>query len=304
MTIAFIHSHQSFLPEINAYKDFFERAGADIKFSDLKSRNKINADVKWYFMGIDRMKKENNVITIHEYASASVPPFRNQKDFLKRVLNVKPDFRLFLNHYVKNELNFKDDAPFGLRDMGIDTLLFQSRQKTKDYDFIYTGSVAPERKIEKLLSAFTKNDLQYHSLLVLSKDYETIAARFSPYRNIHFKGPVSQEAVADHISKASFCINYMPDKEPFNEQTPVKFLEYLAAKIPVVSSRYRWIEKFQQHYGGDYFFLEDDLSNLTWNAVKSCKYSFPDMANWSWDNQIRKSGIVEFLQSKFNGLKF
>jgi len=305
MTIAFIHPHKSFLPEIDAYIDFFNTQGIDIRVIHSKTNDTINADVEWYFMGMYNGNKKKSTIVIHEYASASVPPFHKEKDFLKRSYNPKPDYRLFLNQYVKERLNFKDNIPFGFRDMGIPDLFFQSKAATnKEYDFIYTGSIEPGRRLEKLLQCFTKNDLQTHSILILSKGYQYIATQFASFSNIDFKGPVPHEAMAEYISKARFCINYVPDKEPFNQQTSVKFLEYLALKIPVISSKYPWTEQFQQQHGGDFFYLEKDLSNFTWKNVNQHNYSFPDLHNWNWNSQIKKSGICEFLQSKFKELRF
>jgi glycosyltransferase involved in cell wall biosynthesis len=305
MTIAFIHPLKSFLPEINAYADFFNKYGIRTEIHPTEMYDSINAEVEWYFMGMKGGKKKKNTIIIHEYASASISPFRKEKDFLKRIYNQQPDYRLFLNLYVKQRLGFKDNIPFGLRDMGVADLFFVSNKNIeKEYDFIYTGSVAPERQIEKLLDRFTRKDLQMHSLLIVSKDYHRIARHFAPFSNIHFEGPVTHEVVAGHIAKARFCINYMPDKEPFNQQTPVKLLEYLSLQIPVISSRYSWAEQFQRRYGGEFFFLEKDLSNFTWENITRHNYSFPDMHAWKWEKQIRESGILEFLQSKFRALQF
>ena len=68
MTIAFIHQHKSFLPEIEAYTHFFNKYGITTEVFHTKMRNKIEADVEWYFMGTDGGKKKKNTIVIHEYA--------------------------------------------------------------------------------------------------------------------------------------------------------------------------------------------------------------------------------------------
>ncbi|MBS1598616.1 MAG: glycosyltransferase [Bacteroidetes bacterium] len=305
MKIAFIHSHKSFLPEIQAYQIFFSKTGINIEVIDSKKDKETDADVEWYFMGTSNKRKRKNSIIIHEYASASTPPFQKGKNFIKRFYNTQPDYRLFLNEYVQQSLDFKDDVPYGIRDMGIDEVFLNNpTNKTKDYDFIYVGNVAPEREIEKLLTCFTRKDLEKRTILILSNDYEKLANRFVAFSNIYFKGPVAHDQVPGFLSKAFFCINYIPDKEPFNQQTPVKFLEYLALGLPVISSRYSWIENFQKCYGGNYFFLEKDLSNFTWAKVNEFAYSCPDLQNWTWEKQIRRSGVLEFLQSKFEELHF
>jgi hypothetical protein len=117
-------------------------------------------------------------------------------------------------------------------------------------------------------------------------------------------GPVAPSEVRNYISSSKFAINYIPDIEPFNKQTSTKLLEYTACKVPVVSTRYQWVESFQQQFGGDYFYLNDDLSNFTWEEVTNFKYSFPDLSGWTWESQIRKSGILKFLSSRFPGINW
>jgi hypothetical protein len=155
-----------------------------------------------------------------------------------------------------------------------------------------------------LLKCFTKNNLLKKTLLVLSKDYEKYAQRYEHYTNIIFKGPVEKNKVADYIRDAKFAINYKPNIEPHSFQTSTKLLEYAACHARVITSDFPWIRDFQKKYGGNYFYLLPDLSNLTWENVNKYEYAFPDLAEWSWEKQIRKSGVLEFLQSKFPQILF
>ncbi|HMH32948.1 MAG TPA: glycosyltransferase [Puia sp.] len=304
MTIAFVHSHRSFLPELDAYSHFFSAYGiqtTEIRSSEIAGSR---ADLFWHFMGTDSGHAKKDVVTIHEYGSASVPPFRKWKDLIKRSLSSKPGFRIFLNEYVKESMGFTDDVPFGFRDMGIFPRMQGPTQPEKVFDFIYTGSLGPQRNIRSLLRVFTTPRLKDHSLLVLGKDYDRLSRRYDTYQNIRFKGPVPYSSVAEWLHKARFAINFMPDKEPFNQQSATKFLEYASMNIPIISSDYAWVKKFQQQYGGAYFFLRDDLSNFTWENVNGYAYGFPDLSEWSWEKQIRKSGVLEFIQGKFPELVF
>jgi glycosyltransferase involved in cell wall biosynthesis len=304
MTITFIHPHKAFLPEIEAYKKIFSRQGITTTIAQPGDVDKIKSNVEWHFMGTDNNKK-NNAIKIHEYTSASVPPFGKGKNLSKKILNVKPDFRLFLNKYVEEQFNFKDQIPFGYRDMGVDLSFLEiNQQNKKEFDFIYTGSIDKERKIERLTACFTTGNMKHHSLMILSKDYEEIKNKLKEFKNIFFAGPVAHEEVKNYILKSRFALNFILDKEPFNQQTSTKFLEYAALKTPIVSTEYAWIKSFQQHYGGKYFYVKNDLSNFNWNSINNYNYSFPDLSEWTWEKQIRKSGVLEFLQSKFSGLSF
>ena len=100
MTIAFVHSHRSFLPELDAYSNFFSAYGIQTTAIGPNETASSRADLLWHFMGTDNSHSKNDVVTIHEYGSASVPPFRKWKDLMKRFLSPKPGYRIFLNQYV------------------------------------------------------------------------------------------------------------------------------------------------------------------------------------------------------------
>jgi glycosyltransferase involved in cell wall biosynthesis len=304
MRIAFIHPHKAFLPEIDAYRKFFSGFNIETIVAKPDQINKLDADVEWHLMGTD--KKKNGVIKIHEYTSASVPPFNKLKNFSKKIFNTIPDYRLFLNNYVLDKLGFHDEVPFGFRDMGVaDSFLsFDNSSIKKEFDFVYAGSLSPERKIEELIKCFATNDLQGHSLLIISKDYDEMMARFKNLSNIHFLGPIRHAEMPSYISRARFAINLIIDVEPFNRQTSTKLIEYAALKVPVITTDYKWIRDFEKENGGSFFYLEKDLSNFQWRKISGFDYSFPALEEWAWEKQIRKSGVLGFLKTKFPELSF
>jgi glycosyltransferase involved in cell wall biosynthesis len=257
-------------------------------------------------MGTHLKKDHASSVVIHEYASASVPPFGNIKNIVKRQLNVQPDFRVFLNEFVRQKFQFGDTIPFGYRDLGLSDEFIHADYKKdvqKTFDFIYSGSVSYELKIPKLLDHFTK-ELNGRSLLVLSKDYQRLMYMYEKAHHISFAGPVLQSEVPSYLLKSRFAINYKPDIEPHNQQTSTKLMEYAACKVPVITSDFAWVRQFQQRFGGEFFYLKNDLSNFTWENVNSFRYSFPDLTRLTWDSRIRHSGVLEFLTSKFPTLKW
>lgn len=301
MLIAFTHQFKAFLPEIAVYRQFFEQYGIEtieVKPDQLSS---LQPDVEWRFMGT-QFKKGRATVLIHEYASGSLPPWRKAKDFIKSKFTVRPDFRLFLNKYVHDQFSFHDKVPYGFRDMGINPQVNAIKEKL--YDFIYVGSVSSEMQIEKLLDCFTKPELKNRSILMLCKNYKDLQNRYRHSSNIIFKGPVAPGEVSNYISQASFAINYKPAIAPHNHQTSTKMLEYAACGIPIITTDFAWVRRFQQQYGGKYFYLSSDLSNLDWEKIKEFQYAFPDLGEWTWEKQIRKSGVLEFLEKKFAGLEF
>ncbi|MFZ9661863.1 MAG: hypothetical protein ACO29O_08295, partial [Chitinophagaceae bacterium] len=222
-------------------------------------------------------------------------PFARLKNFLKKATNEIPDFRLFLNESVKKQMNFKDQIPFGFRDMGVDLHWGANQEVEKEFDFIYVGSTANNRKLEKILMCFTKGTFQESSLLIVSDGYSSLQQQFSSFPNISFKGPATRTEILHYIQSARYGLNYIPNEYPFNIQTSTKFLEYCQTKIPVVTTDYEWVRAFQNGNGGNYFYLNHDLSNFQKDQLDVFPFTFPDLTNWSWDQQINGSGIVDFL---------
>ena len=263
--------------------------------------NDSSADVYWYFMGTSF--KRNNATTIHEYCSASTPPFAHIKDYLKRTFNNKPDFRLFLNQFVHDSFAFNDNIPFGFRDMAVSKaqLGLQNKDQGKNFDFIYIGELT-NRRIDSILELFSRGRLSQRNILILSKKYEQLQSNYRESSNILFRGPVKRDEVDDYLLQSRFGLNLIPNQYPYNQQTSTKFLEYAAAKLPIISTDYEWVRKFQEQYGGQYYFMKDDLSNLKWEDINSFSYSWPELDNWTWEHRIRHSGVLEFLESKFPSL--
>lgn len=307
MTIAFVHNNKALLPEIYAYSDFFRQYNIKCEVVTKNELQGVQRQVEWFFMGFDTSKRTDGILKIHEYASASIPPARRLKDRVKRYLNTQPDFRLFLNEYVRSQLKFNDDCPWGYRDMGLHPswLTPPDEPIKKEYDFVYCGSVTKDIAIHRLLNQFLPTaSMANHSLLVVSRNYESLQQQYKAASNIQFTGPVPHHDVVSFIRKAHFAINYKPDIEPHSYQTVTKLLEYVACKTPVITSRLPWVEQFQQRYGGDFFYLEPDLANFTWPALQQFNFTFSDLSEWTWEKQIRSSGVLSFLESKFPELKF
>ena len=304
MTIAFVHDNKAILPETEAYCRFFSEYGVNCKVVDKKTVDSIKRDVEWRLMGSDLKTSIPSIIRIHEYISASVPPYRLIKDRLKAILNARPDFRIFQNTYVSNAFSFRDNVPFGFREVGLFEEWLQPQQGNvqKEFDFVYLGSLHPLREPQRLLQCFAEGPLKDRSLLLISRDYDRLKQQYQAHTNIHFEGPVGYHEVKEWLPRARFGLNYMPDKAPFNQQTSNKFLEYAAIGLPVVSTGYQWVREFQQRYGGKYLFVKADLSDLTWEAVCNAEYGSPDLSDWTWERQIQRSGILQFLNTKFPGV--
>ncbi len=299
MTILFITGNTAILPEIDAYISFFSRyPGIHTKVVFTTTGHQVQADVEWYFMGMYR-RRHNNTITIHEYTSASVPPFVSLKNWLKKKLNCRPDYRLFYSEYVKEQFNFRDSTPFGYRSHGIMDDRDMHTGSDKKYDFIYVGSADKQRELSTLFSSFTTGSMRDKTLLVLSKNYRAVAEALKNYPNIIFKGPVPYAEVYSYIRQSRFAINFIPDKLPYNQQVSAKFIDYAACGAKIISSDYAWVRDFQKKNGGEYFYLSGSLQNFTWHNINDFHYVRPELQHYTWNNQMERSGILDFLQEKF-----
>jgi glycosyltransferase involved in cell wall biosynthesis len=231
------------------------------------------------------------------------PLFRNWKDWVKSFINTQPDFRLFQNEFVKDCLNFHDTIPYGFRDLGIpEEWLSGVAALNKEFDFIYTGDVSASRNIKDIFNLFTER-LKEQSLLVLSHRYEELKEQYKDYRNIIFKGPVQKDQVREYLLKSRFALNYIPDIAPFNEQTSTKLLEYIACKIPVISTKYKWMNEFEEENGGQYYYLDNNLENFNWEAINNFSYSFPDLIWLDLGETNQEIGCAGVFNSNFSRIE-
>jgi len=243
-TIAFGRRAKTYLPEITAYIDYINNnvegwSGYDSQ--EIEGYDPLDFDVVWRFMGFDVAGKGN--LVVHEYNSLSTGLLASPKNHVKKILNVKPAARVFLNRVVRSQFSFGDGIPYAM--------------------FVYAGSLKDRGAIiPKALEHF-KTNCPNASLLVVGKVPDYINQHFGGAENITFTGRVSYSDVPALAKKARFGLNLMPDIYPFNSQTATKVLEYCALGLPVVSSDYKWVRRFEAKRLGRFFFLNKDFSNLT-----------------------------------------
>lgn len=296
MHIAFIYAGKAFLPEIAAYQTFFHNIGLTTSTISPEKIEHAEADILWYFMGFGGKKRKGKRV-IHEYTSCSVPPFAAIKDYIKKKTVPLPDFRIFQNEYVRRKMSPEDHVPYGFRDHGYAPADTSQPPPAPSYDFIYVGTVDPQRRLEKVFRHFSHGSMRDHSLLILSNEYQQLRNDLGSPPNIHFKGPVPYTEVPFYIRQARYGLNIIPDREPFNRQTSGKLLDYAAAHIPIITTDYPWVRRFQATAGGEFFYLDTDLDNFTWDNIRDFRYKAPHLDGWSWDSQIKRSGVVEWIYS-------
>ncbi|MFH1714800.1 MAG: hypothetical protein ABH857_01215 [Elusimicrobiota bacterium] len=291
--VLLINKGRAYLPEIQAYKKYFND---NINFNfydsqDISDYNQNEFDILWYFMGIDTAN--HNKIVVHEYGSLSAGVFPRLKNNIKKVINKKPDLRIFLNNAVKNGFNFSDDVPFCMRDMGVDDI-FYAESGDKEYDFVYIGQITRERQIDKLLDVF-KNKLKNKTILLIGSVEDELKKAYSCDNIIYF-GRLPYYDIPIIASKARYGINFVPDKYPYNKQTSTKLLEYCAMNLNIITLSCDWSLKFEKQHNAAFYNLTNDLSNFAMNEIEDFEYKTPDISDLTWTNIIKNSGIEEALR--------
>lgn len=298
--VLFLRREGVYLPEISAYLGYIRDHIPSIEAHDSFELNRHfverDFDVIWKFMGFDRNKTSDRCI-VHEYGSLSVGRFPQLKNMIKRQLNTKPSFRVFLNEAVHREMGFQDNLPYYLRDMGVSQAFFRKDPNPNpEFDFVYSGSLNRGGIILSMLDHF-KSRAKGESLLVVGAVPDHIHQVFGKTPNITFAGQFKYDDVPDVITQARYGLNMMPDIYPFYMQTSTKVLEYCAARIPVISTRYKWIEDFEAQSNGKFFYIDQDLHDLTLSRIETYPFSIPSMESYTWDEIIKRSGIFDFLKN-------
>ncbi|MBK7882966.1 MAG: glycosyltransferase [Chitinophagaceae bacterium] len=299
-TIAFILPQNPYLPELKAYTSYFTRKGFNtVNISDIKDLDTLEYNVEWHFMGTDTIKSKKNIIKIHDYASLSTPPFPKIKNFIKKTISQKPHIRIFLNEKVKTGMGFRDNIPFGYRDMGVNKFFFESDESaaSKKFDFCYLGSMQKARKVENFLTHFKKRFKNF-TILMIGEPPLYLSEMFKEDRNIIFTGNIDYLKVPTMLKQCNFGINYVPDRYPFNIQTSTKLLEYCACKLKIISNQYEWVKQFEKKERGAFFFLERKFQeNFTMEEIEKFSYKTPDMKKYDWDIILEQSKLLDLINS-------
>ena len=197
-------STKAYLPQIDALMDYFNEKKLGIQLYDsaeLSETALSEFDCLWKFMGFDIFGKLD-IPVIHEYASLSTGVFPQLKNKCKKILNHKPNMRIYLNKFVSEGLGFNDDIEYVYRDMGVDDVFFQYNDSIKKYDCVYIGSISKERGIPYLLDHF-KFNCKNRSLLLIGKVSDEIYNNYSSCDNIIFTGNLSYKEVPKYASSSS-----------------------------------------------------------------------------------------------------
>ncbi len=293
--IGLIFKGTAYAPEIKAYSAFFNNRGHSFRI--LKSSEDLtDEDIEWHFLGTDFSTKQKGRVKIHEYASLSIPPFAKSKNLFKKLINSKPDLRVFNNRFIETSFSFKDNTNFVIRKAGIGSHFFNKQNIEKTFDYVYIGAMDSTREIDKIIQHFILN-FPNNTLLLIGKASNTIQKKFRNQPNLHFSGKIEYEEVPAWLQKARYGINYIPPIYPYRFQASLKLLEYCASELPIITTSYRWVNHFERQRNACFFYLKPDLSNFKPHLIESFDYKIPLVEDFTWENMINQSGLLEFIEN-------
>lgn len=307
-TIFFIRGHSAYLPEVTAYQEYAFNLGFKVKILNELNELPSSPDIVWYFCGMPKplpTHVKNKPFTIHEYASASIGKFPSLKDFIKSRFSTKPDYRIFLNPFVKDSLSFKDAIPYEYRDMGVPRNFFEelgeetvsNSNQDRKFDLIYVGETNRLLPFTDVLKVINSLDL---SLYVIGRIDDKTKKKLKGFQNIILAGQIPQHDVIHKLKLAKVGLNLIPNKRPYNQQTSTKLIEYCAAKLPIISNEYCWVKEFckQGHQNISLFssdnmlesfdiafqnslILSDNALELSQSKIKTWEYILAPLKIWS-----------------------
>ena len=294
MKIGIPLSKFAYTPEAYAYEKYLKKLGHQIQLDyELDPDNDINI----YFMGTRPFwkKNEGRAIEVHEYQSLSTPPYAQFKNLAKKIVNKKPNGRIFLNEFVHRDLSFSDNIPYIYRDMGVDEALFQSPSENPLYDIVYCGSIAGRNGLIEVLRRLAGN----YKVVVVGQ-VSDLESSLLKHENITILGRVERKDLPEIYRNSRFGLNFTPDLYPYNIQTSTKTLEYLASGLGVISNKYKWSEQFFNEIDYQPVWLDDCdfLKSIEINSGLIAPLSL--IHRYAWKNILSDLKFDLFLREILN----
>ena len=257
MKIDFVHFGDAYLPELQAYANFVQSHGHQAQIHRTLSTLPTDAAVLWSMCGKlthQLARRYPTAIHIHEYASASVPPMAWVKDQIKRRRHPIPNYRIFQNAWVQQRMGFTDGVPCEYRDMGIAPYFFDGPddKQPPEFDFVYLGEM---RRLLHFIPVFDTLAFLRRSVLLVGQVPEDLRQLFAHHANLTILGGVPHAEVPAQLRRARFGLNLVPQQLPYSKQTSTKLIEYCAAGLPVVTTDYSWVRKFELDHKARFAFI-------------------------------------------------
>lgn len=298
--IQFVHEGKAAYPEIRAMQSYFGARGYDTVEAtpDQVKRDSGRKTVCWHMMGF-YPRKLDCTVTIHDYRSLSVGTLARTKDRLKRMLNARPDIRIFQNQEIRGALGFAEDSSTRYLPMGVPQFFIDKRGagSRPNVDFIYIGSMLAERRCELMLDSFIKRFGETKTFDLYGAPNEQLVERYAGRPNIRFRSTVPQEDLPAILAKARVGVCYFPMHYPHLLQTPTKLMEYAALGMRVLANDHPQSRLTAERYGLECAWGEnDDMFAAVPDKLGWANNMAVDPAPMEWNAVISASGVEGALE--------
>ena len=305
MKLFILHTGKANYPEVAAYTEYFQKNGYLVDSGTMAEYRKISDPqnyVLWCIMGFYPRRLPSRYV-IHDYRSLSVGRYIELKDTAKKLLQPRPDLRIFQNESMQKVMNFDDSVETILLPMGVPDWIFSCRGTRNGSlpagTFCYMGEITRERGVDEFLAGFASARRGSETLVLVGAVEKEIADAYQGAPGLIFTGKLPQRDALDVVKNCEYAISTIPYSRPYNVQTPTKLLEYAAL--------------------GKRIICNDSPSNLTAAAEFGilCKVTGRDifagighlsdetvpandpsgLTHLRWNNVIASSGIDRFLNA-------
>ncbi|HKT65152.1 MAG TPA: glycosyltransferase [Burkholderia sp.] len=314
MKVFILHPGKANYPEIAAYGRHLRTRGFEVFDGDLDAYARFpdrDACILWCIMGFYRALPPARFV-IHDYRSLSVGRLAAVKDRVKRVLNVRPDLRIFQNARMRDAMAFRDGVRALLLPMGVPDWIFEPAgvevagrdrdvaAQTPSGRFCYIGEMSRERGFHKVLAAYRDARRDASDTLVLVGNPEPeIRAAFADTPGVRFVGRVPQPDALRIVRDSEYAVCFFPYHRPHCFQTPTKLLEYASLGKKIVCndapSNVRTAHELgiECHVTGATIF--DELFPLS--RIRASRPDPVAMKSHEWGRVIERSGVLAYIDA-------
>lgn len=298
--IRFIHEGKAAYPDVRAYADYFGAAYDTTECTPREAANasRLDETICWHMMGF-YPRRLPCAITVHDYRSLSVGHFRQLKDKSKRLLNARPNIQIFQNDAIRGTLGFPLTDHTIFLPMGVPKIFIEQRRLSVRplADFIYIGSMLPERRCELMLDSFVRRFGSSRTFDLYGPPNPELEARYAAHGSVRFHGLVAQERLPAILKGARVGVCYFPMHYPHVLQTPTKLMEYAAIGMQILANDHPQSRLTAKQYG----------LNCLWADMHDMFARLPDGLAWAdnqaidaepmaWPSVIAASGIDQALR--------
>ncbi|KVS71651.1 glycosyltransferase [Burkholderia cepacia] len=316
MKVFILHPGKANYPEIAAYRGRLGTHGFEVFDGDLDAYARFPARdvcILWCIMGFYRALPPARFV-IHDYRSLSVGRLAAVKDGVKRMLNVRPDLRIFQNEQMRDAMAFRDGVRALLLPMGVPDWIFDRADAGSDRvapgsadvapivsgKFCYIGEMSRERGFHKVLAAYrdARRD-ESDTLVLVGQPEPEIHAEFVDTPGIRFVGRVPQPEALRIVRDSEYAVCFFPYHRPHCFQTPTKLLEYASLGKRIICndapSNVRTANELgiQCHVTGAAIF--DELFPLS--RIRATRPDPAAMQSLEWGRVIERSGVLAFIDA-------